>query len=391
LIPRIETVSHTHLSLYIHVPFCVRKCAYCDFASSADSGIPHEEYGAGVIREMEIRAGLLHGQVVAETLYLGGGTPSLLPPDLVAGFVSTARGRYALDPKAEITLEVNPGTVTPEKLAGFREAGVNRISLGVQSLDDRMLAILGRAHTSADAREAVALARGAGFDNLGLDLIHSLPGQTPEAWEEELRRAISLGPEHISAYGLTLEEGTPLHRLRDEGGLTLPDDEIGAILYRMTSDILGAAGYEQYEIANFARPGRRSRHNQVYWRRQSYLGFGAAAHSFLTDTPFGRRRYNIADPAEYLDFLAAGKLPEEASAILTRREAMAETFFLGLRTTEGVDTERFRESFGETAEEVYGPELAYLLGAGLLERRNNRLSIPDRLLVLSNQILVKFV
>jgi oxygen-independent coproporphyrinogen-3 oxidase len=379
------------LALYIHYPFCVKKCAYCDFASSAGSGIPPEEYVAGVVREMEIRAGLLDGTGSAESLYLGGGTPSLLPPELVARFVTTARDRYALVPDAEVTLEANPGTVTTETLAGYREAGVNRLSLGVQSFDDRMLALLGRVHTAAEARDAVVAARAAGFDNIGFDLMHSLPGQTTREWGEALVLALELRPDHISAYGLTLEEGTPLHRLKKKGRLSLPDDEEGALMYRMTADILTATGYEQYEIANYALPGRRSRHNQVYWRREPYLGFGAAAHSFLTVPLFGRRWHNPHDPAEYLLALVAGRLLEEDVVVLTRREAMAETFFLGLRTTDGVDTERFQETFGESVEPAYGLEIERLLKAGLLERHGSRLSIPTSRLVLSNQVLVKFV
>ena len=379
------------LSLYIHIPFCLRKCAYCDFPSWADTGIPLEEYVDGVVREMELRSALLAEPPVAETLYLGGGTPSLLPPDLVSRLVGTSRSRHALTADAEVTLEANPGTVTPEKLAGYRDAGVNRLSLGVQSFDDRMLTLLGRVHTAQEARATVAAARAAGFDNIGLDLIHSLPGQTPEEWREELQQAVTLGPEHLSAYGLTVEEGTPFHLLRQEGRLPLPDDDAGALMYRMTADILTAAGYEQYEIANFALPGRRSRHNQVYWRREPYLGFGAAAHSFLGNPAFGRRWRNPHDPAEYLRVLAAGRLPEEDVAVLTRREAMAETFFLGLRTTNGVDTERFRETFGESVEQAYGPEIARLIEAGLLERHGSRLFIAAPRLVLSNQVLVKFV
>ncbi len=386
-----QSIIRKRLSLYIHIPFCVKKCAYCDFASSADSGIPLDEYGAGVIREMELRAASLGGSMTAETLYLGGGTPSLLPPELVARFVRTAVECYGLVPDGEITLEANPGTVTGESLAGFRAAGANRISLGIQSFDDRMLATLGRVHTAREAVDAVAGARSAGFDNLSLDLIHSLPGQTPDAWREELRQGVALGPEHISAYGLTLEEGTPLQRLWEVGGVALPDEEAGALMFRMTTDILGEAGYEQYEISSFARPGRRSRHNQVYWRRDPYLGFGAAAHSFLATPSFGRRWHNPHDPLEYLHFLAAGGLPPEGCGELSREDAMAETFFLGLRTTDGVDMERFRETFGESVGEVYGPEIESLLATGLLQRRGSRLAIPVPLLILSNQIIVKFV
>jgi putative oxygen-independent coproporphyrinogen III oxidase len=378
-------------ALYIHFPFCAKKCAYCDFASIAGSGIPPEEYVAGVVREMELRAELLDDPGSAETLYMGGGTPSLLPPELVARIISTARGRYALAHDAEVTLEANPGTVTPETLAGYREAGVNRLSLGIQSLDDRMLALLGRVHTAAEACGSIVDARAAGFDNIGLDLMHSLPGQVASEWGETLAQAVDLRPDHISSYGLTVEEGTPLHRLREAGRLSLPDDEEGALMYRVTAEILDASGYEQYEIANYALPGRRSRHNQVYWRREPYLGFGAAAHSFLGAPSFGRRWRNPHDPAEYLRALAADRLPEEDVVVLTRREAMAETFFLGLRTTDGVDTGHFRETFGESVEQAYGPEIENLLGTGHLYRDGSRLFIPAPQLVLSNQVLMRFV
>ena len=340
---------------------------------------------------MKERAGLLPGSISAETLYLGGGTPSLLQPQLVARFIETARECYGLRPDAEITLEANPGTVTPESLAGYRAAGVNRLSLGIQSFNDGMLATLGRVHTVREAREAVAAARGVGFDNLGIDLIHSLPGETEEDWHKELLQAVALGPEHISTYGLTLEEGTPLYRLRESGQLTLPDEDAGALMFRMTTDILGAAGYEQYEISNFARPGRRSLHNQVYWRRGSCLGFGSAAHSFLANPSFGHRWHNPDDPDEYMRSLLTGIPVEEDLTLLSLEDAMAETFFLGLRTTDGVDTKRFQEIFGKTVQEVYGTEIECLLDAGLLQQHGSRLSIPAPLFLLSNQILVKFV
>ena len=386
-----ETFARMRCALYIHFPFCVKKCAYCDFVSASGSGIQPEVYGAGVVREMELRADLLDDRVSAETLYLGGGTPSLLPPEIVARFVTTARERYALRPEAEVTLEANPGTVTAKTLAGYREAGVNRLSLGVQSFDDRMLGLLGRVHSVTEARDAFVEARAAGFDNISLDLMHSLPEQTSSEWEEALAQAVELRPDHISAYGLTVEEGTPLYRLQEKGRLSLPDDEEGALMYRMTAKILVAAGYEQYEISNFALPGCRSRHNQVYWRREPYLGFGAAAHSFLCAPTFGRRWRNPNEPEEYLQSLSKGQLPEEEVSVLTQREAMAETFFLGLRTTDGVDTDLFQETFGESAEQVYGPEIESLLSAGLLQRHGVRLSIPASRLILSNQVLVKFV
>ncbi len=378
-------------ALYIHIPFCLKKCAYCDFVSAAGSTIPYDEYAAGVVREMELRSELLLHPLAATTLYLGGGTPSLLPPAAISRFITTARSRYGLSPDAEVTMEANPGTVTFKTLSAFHDAGVNRLSLGIQSLDDRLLNLLGRAHTAAQAEEAYAAARAAGFDNIGLDLMHSLPGQTVLEWEESLALVVALAPEHISAYGLTLEDGTPLHRQWEEGRLMLPDDEEGALMFELTTERLTAAGYEQYEISNFALPGRRSRHNQTYWKREPYLGFGAAAHSFLNAPSFGRRWQSPNDPAEYLRRVTGGELPEMESIILTRREAMAECFFLGLRTSDGVDTKRFHDCFGESVEQSYGAEIRRLLSQGLLERHGRHLAIPASRLILSNQLLVHFV
>lgn len=349
-----------------------------------------DEYVSGVVREMELRAADYYFPP-ASTLYLGGGTPSLLAPDLAGRLVEAARDRYALASDAEVTLEANPGTVTEETLAGFHRAGFNRLSLGVQSFDDQVLQILGRVHNSKAARDAVAAARAAGFANIGIDLIHSLPGQTLRQWEETLFRAVELRPEHISAYGLTVEEGTPLHRQVAAGLLTLPDDDAGAHMYRIAQDILGAAGYEQYEIANYALPGRRSRHNQIYWLRESCLGFGAAAHSFLADPPYGRRWHTPADPTEYLCRIAAGELPEDDVMLPTRREAMAEACFLGLRMSDGIDPEQFRSAFGESPEQIYGAALEPLFKAGFLRYSGGRLFIPPDRLILSNQILVHFL
>ncbi|HTG81218.1 MAG TPA: radical SAM family heme chaperone HemW, partial [Geobacteraceae bacterium] len=279
-------------SLYIHFPFCLKKCLYCDFNSLAGSRIKAGDYIAAAVREMALRAEKVAAPVSAPTLYIGGGTPSLMEPSLVGRLIDTAARLYGLAAGAEITLEANPGTLTAEKLAGYRAAGVNRLSLGVQSFDDAMLGVLGRVHTAREALDSYATARATGFVNIGIDLIHSLPGQTPEMWRGELTRAIDLGPEHVSAYGLTVEEGTPFQRLESDGRLSLPDEDAAVTMFRETGAVLGRAGYERYEISNFARPGFRSRHNQVYWRRGNYLGFGAGAHSFLRSPGFGVRWRN---------------------------------------------------------------------------------------------------
>ncbi len=380
-----------HISLYIHFPFCLRKCLYCDFNSLAGSRVPASEYMAAVIREMELRAERLDAPADSPTLYFGGGTPSLMEPCLVEDVIRTAARCYGLDAAAEITMEANPGTLTKAKLAGYRSAGVNRLSLGVQSFNDAMLSRLGRVHSAREAREAFATARETGFANIGIDLIHTLPGQTLAMWEGDLGEALSLAPGHVSAYGLTIEEGTPFHALAEAGTLVLPLEEEAVRMFQATSVTLQGAGYEQYEISNFALPGFRSRHNQVYWRRESYLGFGAGAHSFMGAPPWGIRWKNPDSSSAYLDAISRDTLPEEEVSLLGKRDAMAERLFLGLRMREGVADDLFRREFGMTIGEAYPDELPELLAAGLLQWQEGALRLSERGLIISNQVFVRFV
>lgn len=378
-------------ALYIHIPFCVRKCLYCAFTSTDDAPLGIEEYAALLLREMEVRAGVLAHPLGATTLYLGGGTPSLMEPSLVGNVIEAASRLFRLDPLAEITLEANPGTVTASSLGGYRSAGVNRLSLGGQSFDDRMLARLGRVHTAQDVREAFALARRAGFDNIGIDLIHGLPGQDLSHWRGQLRAAVELRPDHISAYGLTVEEGTPFARLQDQGALMLPGEEVAAAMFEETAEILATAGYGQYEIANFALPGCRSRHNQVYWRRGNYLGFGAGAHSFLREPHPGLRWRNPDDLGAYGKSLREGKAPEMDRTRLAEGDARAEWLFLGLRMLDGVEEERFREEFGVPLAETHGAAIEDLRAAGLLTREGGRLRLTRRGIILSNRVFAAFL
>lgn len=377
-------------ALYIHFPFCVRKCLYCDFGSLAGSSVSPEEYAVALVRELELRAASLDGPITAPTLYFGGGTPSLMAPELVARVVKGTRSWYGLSTEAEVTLEANPGTVDREKLAGYRTAGVNRLSLGVQSFDDAMLVRLGRLHTARQAVDAVAMARQAGFANLGIDLIHGLPGQSIAMWRDDLARAVDLAPEHISAYGLTVEEGTPFHDLARAGQLDLPDEEAALEMLEATTEVLREAGYGQYEISNFARPGFRSRHNQVYWRRGNYLGFGAGAHSFLRQG-WGKRWHNPSDPVAHMHSLADGLPPAEEPISLDRRDAMAEFMFLGLRLLEGIELAGFHEEFGMTVHGAYGTEVDYLTSSGLLELTGDRLRLTRAGLFLANQVFQRFL
>lgn len=379
------------LSLYLHYPFCLQKCPYCAFNSVADAPCTPDEYGNALLAEMELRRRELADDVSAVTLYLGGGTPSLMDPSLAGRLVDASARLFRLAPDAEITLECNPGTVTRERLDAFRAAGVNRLSLGVQSFDDGLLHSLGRVHGAREAQDAFAAARCAGFDNVGIDLIHSLPGQTLAQWRNDLLRACALSPEHLSVYGLTIEEGTPFFHLEREGKLPLPDEDESAAMYETAADVLAARGYEQYEIANFARSGYRSAHNSGYWNRRPFLGFGAGAHSFLRSPGYGVRFSSPESPREYLGSVARGELPVAETRTLSRRDAMAEFLFLGLRTCAGISLDQFRREFSASFDEVYGDSCAGLFSAGLLESCDGFLRLTASGRILSNQVFVQFL
>ncbi len=381
----------TKVSLYIHFPFCLKKCLYCSFNSVAESHLPVEEYAATLIREMELCSANLGSPVLAQTLYFGGGTPSLMAPVLVGRIIDSAARFFNLAADAEITIEANPGSLTRETLSGYRACGINRLSLGVQSFNDAFLQRLGRVHNSEQAVEAFVEARGAGFMNIGVDLINSLPGQTLQLWEDDLRTAVDLQPEHLSVYGLSVEDGTPFADMEKKGELLLPGEEEAAVMFEKTSQILNNSGFEQYEIANFARPGYRSRHNQGYWLRDDYLGFGAGAHSFMKESGFGVRWKNPDDLHEYSQPVKDGVLPWQERHYLSSREAMEERLFLGLRMLEGVDLENFQSEFGVSVPEAYPRECVSLLEKGLLEIRDGRLRIAEKNLIIANQIFMMFL
>jgi oxygen-independent coproporphyrinogen-3 oxidase len=383
--------TRTKVSLYIHFPLCLKKCLYCSFNSVAGSHFPMEEYAAALMREMRLCSANLDAPVVAHTFYLGGGTPSLMEPALVGRIVDAAAGLFNLASDAEITIEANPGTVTAETLSGYRACGINRLSLGVQSFHDALLERLGRIHSAGQTVEAFTAARAAGFTNIGVDLINSLPGQTIKMWEDDLFAAIALQPEHVSVYGLTIDEGTPFASLEKNGELLLPDEEEAAVMFERSAQILGGSGYEQYEIANFAQPNYRSRHNQVYWQRGDYLGFGAGAHSFAKDACSGVRWKNPDDPDEYRRFVNGSALPWQERHCLTSREAMAEHLFLGLRMLEGVDLELFRNEFGVACEDIYSRECSTLSAEGLLEIREGRLRLTEKARIVANRVFVMFL
>lgn len=346
------------LGLYLHIPFCRRKCPYCDFFSVEEHDAQLRDYPTLLRRHLGWAAG--HGwRGPVDTVYFGGGTPSLLSARAVGSLLNAIDQRFGLAADAEITLEANPGTVTAARLAGYRAAGVSRLSLGLQSLDPYQLTALGRLHSRDDALQAVAWARRAGFTNLSLDLIFALPGQSLTDLDEELDRYLDLAPEHLSCYGLTAEPDTPFHHRVQAGELQLPDGEFYADAFLRLHERLTAAGYAHYEIANYARPGQVCRHNLGYWGRRPYLGLGAGAHSFR-EIGWGERWSVPPDLAAFGASLRQRREPAERIEGFERSGAMSETLYLGLRTSRGIDDAAFRTRFGCTVAEAFPEGVAQL-------------------------------
>lgn len=375
--------------LYIHIPFCLRKCPYCAFVSREGSPAQREAYVELLLAEMRLAHAETPNDRPLESVYFGGGTPSLLEPSQIGRILSLAGSLFGLSPHAEITLEANPGTVDGAKLSGFRGAGINRLSLGVQSFHDCLLALLGRVHSAAQAEQAVEAARKAGFGNIGIDLIHALPGQSMEIWREDLTRALELAPEHLSVYGLTVEEGTPFAR-RYADDRDLPDEDLSADMFLVADDLLTSAGYEHYEIANYALPGYRSRHNGGYWRRDGYLGLGAGAHSLLR-CGHGSRFGNSCDVDEYASAVTRGELPRRDLVELSQDDALAEFMFLGLRLADGVNFQEFRKEFGMGLVERFGGQMEELTDLGLMTMDEAGVRLTVRGMLLSNRVFARFL
>jgi oxygen-independent coproporphyrinogen-3 oxidase len=309
----------------------------------------------------------------------------------IARIIELAKQTFGLASHAEITLEANPGTVDYRKLTDIRQTGVNRLSLGIQSFDDRMLKALGRIHSSDQASEAFNSARQAGFDNIGIDLINSLPGQTVEMWQADLERALQLAPDHLSVYGLTIEDDTVFSAQYAGNSQLLPGEDLAAEMFETADDLLRSHGYEHYEIANYARPGFRSQHNSGYWHRDGYLGLGAGAHSYLKDTGYGTRFSNVADLNEYSHALTEGALPRRDFMQLSREDALAEHMFLGLRMSDGVAFENFEREFGIKLENAYRNKLDELQSQDLLTIDTTAVRLTRRGMLLSNQVFQQFL
>jgi oxygen-independent coproporphyrinogen-3 oxidase len=392
------------VGIYVHVPFCERVCPYCDFAVVRAPRLPRERedaYVGALLRELVRRAPLFAmspeaGSRPLASLYLGGGTPSLLRPESIARLVEAVGGHFRARADLEVTLEANPGTTEAARLAFFRAAGVNRLSLGIQSFDDRVLKRLGRAHRGSEGRAMLAAARAAGYDNVSLDLIVAAPGQRIGDLARDLDELAAVAPEHVSAYLLTIEPGTPFSRAAPRGQLDLAGEEETVEMLETLAERLAAIGLERYELSSFARPGRESRHNRRYWERKPVLGIGVGAWSWeppRRDAPFGARRGNLRGLDAWLARAGADEPTEaEPPEALDAPSARGEAAFLALRTSGGIDPESFAAEFGAPPRTFFAEAIDELLGTGLLEEGpSGRLRLSSRGILLSDSVFERFV
>lgn len=397
--------SDVAIALYVHIPFCETKCPYCDFNTYAAIEPLMPSYSDALRAEIALWgrlavAGAGDARRVS-SVFFGGGTPSYLPAKQIEGVMAAIRSAFTLLPDAEVTLEANPGDFTSDKLAAYLDSGVNRLSIGVQSFDDGLLATLGRRHSADAAADAYRMAADAGFRNISIDMMYGLPYQRIEQWRRTLGKALELAPPHLSMYCLTLEGGTPMERWVADGRMPEPDADLAADMYVLAQDEMRRAGYRHYEISNWALPGMRSRHNLAYWRNLPYLGVGPGAHSYL----WGRRFANIRSPREYVGLMRGDAAPaRDASPDAVIRAVpvvdgvelidppleMAETLMMGLRLDEGVSVAGFKERFGATPAQRYPDAIAELTAQGLLRARDGALMLTARGRMMANAVVSRF-
>jgi len=375
----------TAAGLYVHIPFCSSRCSYCDFATGLYQGELAEAYVRAVIQE--IRSSHHAGHKV-DTIYFGGGTPSLLEPAQLDRILSTLFEHFEIDATPEITLEINPGSVTSEKLREFRRLGINRASFGAQTFDDAELAKLGRSHTSADTLRTFADLRSSGFANVSFDLIAGLPGQTLAGWQRNIKQALELQPEHLSFYLLEVHSGTPLAEHIRRGLQPVPDDDLAGVMYRWMLDKASEAGYEHYEISNLCRPDFHSRHNIKYWIAEPYYGFGCSAHSY---DGHARRWSNQRDVMKYIEIVESGMSPVVEEQQLSQAEVRSEALFLGMRLMRGINVRRYHELYGVDLRDKHGEDLDRFCKAGLLEFDGDLIRLTRTGALLSNEVFAMFV
>ncbi len=372
-------------SIYIHIPFCESRCIYCDFTSFVNQKSKQEAYVDALLKEMEIYGRELKDQRL-KTVFIGGGTPSILEPELIVRIMEGLRREFRMDAVEEITIEANPGTITREKAEAYREAGIDRVSLGAQSFNNEILRKIGRIHNSEDIYGSIDILRQAGFKNINLDLMFNLPYQTEEDAMDSLRRAVELDIDHISNYSLIVEESTELYRQYLKGEFQLLDDYEDRKIYHKSCDYLKEKGYDHYEISNFAKKGYRSRHNLVYWNIEAYIGLGVASHSNIA----GERYSNSLDLDSYIESLKEGRLPRENIEPISREEEISEYCIMGFRKIEGIDTRDFKERFKEDFHKLYRQEIEKNKKLGLIDEYDGRIFLTKRGLDLSNQVELDF-
>lgn len=377
------------LELYIHIPFCIRKCAYCDFLSGPADDETIVKYVEALKAEIRSQSELAKDYLVT-SIFFGGGTPSILSGTQMKSLVQVIRKVFEIADFAEISMEANPGTVTRRKLKAYRNAGINRISFGLQSTNDKELKVLGRIHSYKEFLKSFSLARECGFDNINVDLISAIPNQTVESWEKSVRNILALEPEHISAYSLIVEEGTPFYEKYGEGAPyedALPSEEDERLMYQRTEELLEEAGYHRYEISNYAKPGKECRHNLGYWERKEYLGLGLGSSSLIRNARFK----NCDDLAFYLEHSDDILQIREIDGALTKEEQMEEFVFLGMRKMEGISLELFEEIFGVSFDKYYGKNLKYLLENGLVLRNGKMLQLTKQGIDISNYVFAEIL
>lgn len=392
----IENKKQTgQVGIYLHIPFCVKKCNYCDFLSAPADWNTQKRYVEALKKEISFYQDRLENYTIS-SIFFGGGTPSVLEEKWIKELLEIIFEMYFVEDDAEITIEANPETLTKEKLESYKKAGINRLSIGLQSTENEQLKRLGRIHTYEKFLEIYAFARNAGFDNINVDLMSALPFQTQSEWEETLRKVVSLvpKPEHISAYSLIIEEGTQFYEIEED--LSLPKEEADRQMYWRTKELLEREGYLRYEISNYALPGKESRHNQIYWNLKEYLGMGLGASSY-----FGGSRFkNTEDLKEYLSFLEDSNLQHNKKEkiglqrdiqILSKKERMEEFMFLGLRQTKGISEHKFLELFQVNVMELYGNKVENAIQMGMLWRKNGRIGLTERGIDVSNIVLAEFL
>ncbi|RJQ46315.1 MAG: radical SAM family heme chaperone HemW [Nitrospiraceae bacterium] len=389
-------------ALYVHIPFCMKRCVYCDFVS----GIYDPEKADAYIKALKKEISSIPEKTPLSTLFIGGGTPTALSAPALTDLIDHIFSHFSFTPDFEATIEANPGTVDREKLQAIYAAGMNRISIGIQSFHDDELLFLGRLHTAKEAEQAVHLARDAGFNNIGVDLIYAIPGQNIVSWRDTIEKALKLKPKHISAYELTIEEGTLLHKFIDASSppppskswfsrltgffrnrITKPPEGLIVEMYNQTIDYLKDEGYVHYEISNFAKPGFICKHNLNYWDRGPYYGAGLGAHSFMNSM----RSHNTESLEEYLKIISEGQRPVIKTEHITEDKSIAEAIFLGMRKTEGIDIPSFTVHYGKDICTLYEKQIKDMQDAGLLEKGNNALRLTRKGILLSNEVFARFI